>query len=203
MIRRILLLGSMGVAALATAPAAMATPGGGVCQLDGSASFSKGLGTTPQDFQYSFSGTLSGCQSSPGQPAVTGGDVSAGRTITIGGVTYQEPIGTGNGSCASSTTAGTAFVQWAGGGLTIVSYSTTGAAALVGLTGSVLDSITLPVVNPAPGAPTTGTLTTTAFKGYSAGGPLAFEPPSPADCSTPTGVTVAGIQGALGLGSQS
>src|SRR6185503_2698249 len=42
----------------------------GGCQLDGTASFSPGLGANAQNFSYSFHGGLSGCQSSEaGSPA--------------------------------------------------------------------------------------------------------------------------------------
>jgi hypothetical protein len=40
-----------------------------------------------------------------------------------------------------------------------------------------------------------------AYGGDSAGGPLAFEPPDPTACNTPTGVTQAGIQGVIGHGN--
>jgi hypothetical protein len=174
-----------------------------MCQLDGTAAFTKGLTTTAQDFGYSFTGTLSSCNASPSQPAPSGGTVTAGRQITVGGVTYQEPTPTGNGSCSSSTTSGLAIVQWNGGGLTIVNYTTSGALAAVTLQGSVVDSVTLPIVNPVVGGPTTGTLTTDTYKGYGSAGGLVFEPPDPTACNTAAGVTTAGIQGQLGLGTSS
>ena len=66
------------VAALTFAPGASAA-GGGECQLKGTASFSPGLNTTSQPFTYSFSGDLTGCNSSEaGSPAA--GRVQAGGT---------------------------------------------------------------------------------------------------------------------------
>jgi hypothetical protein len=87
---------------------------------------------------------------------------------------------------------------WADGTRTVVSYSTTGATAAVELEGSVVDSITLPPVNPLD-PPLT--LTTTRFNGSSAVGGLVFEA-SPQDCASETGVLAAGIEGAIGLGNQ-
>jgi hypothetical protein len=77
-LRALLVVGLALAAVLATAPGASAASGGG-CQLKGTASFSPGLGTTPQPFTYSFSGDLTGCQSTEaGSPAA--GRVQAGGT---------------------------------------------------------------------------------------------------------------------------
>jgi hypothetical protein len=118
---------------------------------------------------------------------------------------YQEPISTGNGSCGSSTTSGTAIVNWGDNSTTVVGYNTTGAAAAVNLAGSVvpsvrdsLDSYTGPTQ--APPAPTY-TVSTTRYAGQSALGVLAFQPPDPTACAGAAGVTTAGISGAIGLGS--
>jgi hypothetical protein len=97
---------------------------------------------------------------------------------------------TGNGSCGSSTTSGTAVVQWGDGTTTVIQYSTTGAAAAVNLQGTVVDSVT---------AGTT-TYTTTRYAGDSALGALAFQPSDPTACAG-AGVTTAGIDGNVGLGS--
>jgi len=181
------------------APNAGAASAGG-CQLDGNASFSPGLGSTAQNFSYSFNGALSGCQSSEaGAPA--SGTVSAGEVVTINGQQFQEPVASGNGSCVSSTTSGTAIVTWADGTQTVVNYSTSGAAAAVSLDGTVAPSVTLQAVNPQPGQPTSTTVTTTRYAGSSARGVLGFEPPDPTACNTPAGVTTAGISGFIGLGS--
>jgi hypothetical protein len=172
----------------------------GGCQLDGTASFSPGLTNNAQDFTYSFNGDLSGCQSSEaGAPA--NGTVSAGEVVTINGQQFQEPVATGNGGCASSTTSGTGIVTWADGTQTVINYTTSGAAAAVSLQGTVVDSVTLQAINPQPGQPTSTTVTTTRYAGDSSQGLLAFEPPDPTACNTPTGVTTAGISGLVGLGS--
>jgi hypothetical protein len=185
------------LALLVLVPSAGAATGGG-CQLDGTANFATGLGTTAQDFQYSFNGILSNCQSSEsGAPA--SGTVSAGEVVTINGIQYREPVSTGNGSCGSSTTQGTAIVTWADGTNTVVGYTTSGAAAAVALQGTVLSSITLQPVN-ATDPPLT--IASTRYAGQSAAGPLVFEA-SPPDCNSPTGVTSAGIAGAIALGSAS
>jgi hypothetical protein len=92
-------------------------------------------------------------------------------------------------------------VTWADGTRTVVQYSTTGAAAAVHLSGTVIASVTLPAINPLPGQPTSTTVTTTRYAGASALGLLAFEPPDPTACAG-AGVTSAGISGTIGLGSQ-
>jgi hypothetical protein len=162
------------------ASASAATNGGG-CQLHGTAAFSPGLTNTAQNFSYSFTGSLSNCQSSSGGPA--SGTVFAG--------TNGLPTPTGNGSCGTSTTSGTAVVQWSDGTVTVVKYTTNGAAAAVSLQGSVIASVT---------SSTGTTYTTTRDAGDSALGLLAFEPPDPTACAG-AGVTSAGIDGGVGLGS--
>jgi hypothetical protein len=187
------------VALLAFAPTASAASGGG-CQLQGTANISPGLNATAHAFTYNFGGNLSGCQSSEaGAPAT--GTVSAGQAITVGGQQFQEPTASGNGSCGSSTTSGIAVVTWADGTNTVVQYTTTGALAAVQLQGTVIASVTLPAINPAPGQPTSTTVTTTRYAGGSSVGTLAFQPPDPTACNTPAGVTQAGISGFIGLGS--
>ena len=200
MSRKWLLAGLAGlVVLLASAPSAFAASGGG-CQLQGSANITPGLNSSAQNFTYNFGGNLSGCQSSvAGAPAT--GTVSAGNVRTIAGEQFQEPVPTGNGSCGSSTTSGTAIVSWADGTNTVVQYTTTGALAAVQLQGTVVASVTLPAINPLPGQPTSTTITTTRYAGGSSLGTLAFQPPDPTACNTPTGVTQAGISGFIGLGS--
>jgi hypothetical protein len=180
--RLLVLAGTAAFMALAPfAASAVAAPNGGGCQLHGTASFSPPLTNTAQNFSYSFTGNLSNCQSSLGGPA-TG-------TVTAG--TNGLPVPTGNGSCASSTTSGIAVVQWADGFTTVVQYSTSGAAAAVALQGSVIASVT---------SSTGTTSTTTRYAGDSALGTLAFEPPDPTACAG-AGVTSAGIDGSVALGS--
>lgn len=200
------------VATLALSGAALAGAASGStlggCQLAGNAAFSPGLGATSKPFAYSFTGTLSGCQSSD-STAPTGGHVAAGVplqekvTNSVTGVTdtvtYQEPPASGTGGCASSTTKGEALVTWADGTNSVLSYSTTGAAAAVALTGSIVPSITLTAVNAQAGDPSTYTIDTTRYAGASSTGSLAFQPPDPTACNTTTGVTNAGISGFVGL----
>jgi hypothetical protein len=197
MSRRLIGVAALVAATLVIAPSASAQSGGG-CQLAGTASFSPGLGTAAQAFTYAFGGNLTDCQSSAaGSPAT--GTVSAGNVFTDAtGQRFQEPRSTGNGGCSNSTTSGTAIVTWADGTRTIVQYDTTGAAAAVHLSGTVIPSVTLPAINPAPGQPTSTTLTTTRNAGSSALGLLAFEA-DPTACSAPGGVTSAGIAGFIGL----
>ena len=210
--RKIALLVVVSIAAaIALAGSAGAASGGG-CQLQGNASFSPGLGATSKSFVYSFAGNLTGCQSTvAGAP--TTGKVEAGKTQTrtytdpVTGVshtvTYQEPIGTGTGGCSNSTTSGTGIVTWSDGTISVLSYSTTGAAAAVNLSGSIAPSVTLTAVDAQPGDPTTITISTTRYLGNSSQGVLAFQPPDPTACNTPAGVTAAGISGFVGLGASS
>jgi hypothetical protein len=187
------------VVLLASAPAASAQSSGG-CQLQGTANISPGLNSSARAFTYNFGGNLTGCQSTQaGAPAT--GTVSAGQPFTVGTQKFQEPVPSGNGSCANSTTSGIAIVSWADGTNTVVQYTTTGALAAVQLQGTVIASVTLQAINPAPGQPTSTTVTTTRYAGGSALGTLAFEPPDPTACNTPAGVTQAGISGFIGLSS--
>jgi hypothetical protein len=167
--------------ALAAGGAAAAVPAsaaeGGMCKLDGSATFAKGPNTTDHPFTYTFKGDLTSCQSNvAGAPA-------SGQIATL------EPA-TGTGTCGSNSTAGVALVTWADKTTTIVKYSTQSAAAGVVLQGSVLPSYKVKKT----------VFKTTRFKGYSAAGPLAFEA-SPPECAG-NGVTSAGIAGFVGLGTQ-
>jgi hypothetical protein len=194
------MLGALVVLSIAFTSSASAATGGG-CQLQGTANFSPGLSAASQNFTYSFAGDLTSCQSSEaGAPAA--GKVEAGKVFTDAtGQQFQEPVSTGTGGCSNSTTNGTAIVTWADGTKTVLTYATTGAAAAVHLSGTVVPSVTLQAINPLPGQPTSTTITTTRYAGQSSLGALAFEPPDPTACNT-TGVTTAGISGIIGLGSQ-
>jgi hypothetical protein len=187
------------VAAGALASPAGAASGGG-CQLQGTASFTPPLTNADQSFTYGFTGSLSNCQAST--PAPASGTVEAGQVVTDPtGERFQEPVPSGQGSCANGTTSGTAIANWADGTTTVISYSTTSAAAAVHLEGTVVPSVTLPAINPAVGQPTSKTITTTRFAGDSAQGALGFQPPDPTACGG-AGVSSAGISGIVGLGSQ-
>jgi hypothetical protein len=168
--------------------------------LQGTAAFSPGLSNTAGNFNYSFTGDLTGCQSTvAGSPAT--GTVAAGQVVTnSAGERFQEPIPTGTGTCANGTTSGSAVITWADGTQSVLRYSTTAAGAAVALTGQVIQSVTLAAINPAPGQPTSLTITTTRYSGYSALAPLAFEADA-TQCSTPAGVSTAGIAGVATLTS--
>jgi hypothetical protein len=153
----------------------------GGCRLQGAANISPGLSNMAQNFTYSFTGNLTNCQSSSGGPS--SGTVFAG--------TNGLPVPSGNGSCANSTTSGIAVVGWSDGTTTVVQYSTNGALAAVALQGTVIASVT---------SSNGTTYTTTRYAGDSAKASLAFEPPDPTACSG-AGVTSAGIDGVVGLGS--
>ena len=210
--RKFALLGVVGVAAVAAFAGPAGAASGGGCQLQGTANFAPGLGATAQNFTYSFAGNLTGCTSSD-STAPASGTVEAGKTVTrtytdpttgtSHVVHYQEPVPSGNGGCTNSTTAGYAIANWADGTVTVIKYSTTGAAAAVALSGSVVPSVTLTATDAQAGDPTTITISSTRYTGQSAGGPLAFQPPDPTACNAPAGVTAAGISGFVGLGSQS
>src|SRR4051812_49547961 len=87
--------------AMAAVPSS-AAPGGGECELSGTANFHPGPGTDQAGkFAYDFGGDLTNCGDSTGGPAGFGtitGKISAGQVISIGGVSYQEPTPTGTGS---------------------------------------------------------------------------------------------------------
>jgi len=192
--------------ALATALVVVAFAGtaaaqtGGGCHLQGSASFNPGLNSSSKPFSYSFAGQLSSCQSNQ-SGAPTSGSVEAGKVYTDPtGEQFQEPVSTGTGGCSNSTTSGTGIVTWADGTVTVVQYTTTGAAAAVKLDGRVVASVTLPAINPQPGQPTSTTISTTRYAGATALGGLTFQPPDPTACAG-AGVTTAGIDGFVGIGS--
>jgi hypothetical protein len=175
---------AIGVTALALAPSAMATPHGGVCQLSGTATFGTPLTVSSQPFTYTFSGTLSSCQS-------TGGP--------SGGNIFTPNSATGTGGCVSSTTNGIAVVQWSSGTTTVEQYSTTGAAAAVALQGKVIASTTGPGPNGTTITYTTNEPSTPV--GDSAGGLVTFNPSNgPTGCNS--GVPSAAINGAVGTGGQ-
>jgi hypothetical protein len=212
--RRLLLVisaGALAAAGLFTSGAAKATtaasgaPAGGECQLQGTANFSPpGLTTSSSSFTYGFTGSLSGCQSNNNAPG--SGTVSAGSPITISGVTYQEPAASGTGSCSNSSTKGISVTQWADGDYTVVSYTTTGAAAAVQLQGSVIGSVTVTGTN-SSGQPISATVTTNEPStpvGASAVGELTFSTSSPTGVTACNsgGLTQAVINGFIEIGQQ-
>ena len=193
MSRRLLLVlsaGALAATGLLTSGAAKATtaatpgPSGGACQLAGTASFTPGLTSNSGNFTYTFSGTLTGCQSNNNSPG-------------SGTVSTLVPA-SGTGSCSNSTTNGYSVSKWADGNQTIVQYSTTGAGALVVLQGTVVQSVMI-------GSTTYSTTEPTTPAGASALGELTFSTASPTDianCNTAAGLSSAVINGFIEIGQQ-
>src|SRR3954447_11408185 len=211
---------------------ATAAPGGGGCQLAGSAAFTPNGPGTADTFGYGFSGALSGCGSTvAGAP--TSGTIGAGQVVTEsvpltvtnpdgttttsqGTARYQEPLATGTSnvpraSCGSGQTSGTAVTTWNDGTVDVINYTTQSAGAAVQLQGTVVPSVTLQLV---PGsqsisgaaAPSTYTVSTTSTAipvGNGAQGALTFQVADPTQCTTATGVSDAAISGFVGIGSTS
>jgi hypothetical protein len=221
-LRRIVTVGSGVVLAiasgLAVATPVSAAPGGGACQLDGTAAFTpNGPGAT-STFSYSVNGNLSGCQSNiAGAP--TGGTFGVGQkyveTVTVGGVpaqaTYAAPLATGSGavpvnSCPGGNTSGTGIATWPDKSTTVVSYTTTSAGPAVSLQGTVVPSATLTLVSGPAGSPATFTLNSTN-PSYPAGdgvqGAVAFSTPDPTPCTSAAGLPSVTLQGTVGIGSSS
>ncbi|MBK5305596.1 MAG: hypothetical protein JJD92_02800 [Frankiaceae bacterium] len=170
-----LLLAALAVGgAIGAVPASAAD--GGLCQLEGNATFNKGPNMTDHAFTYTFSGDLTGCQSNNGAPA-------SGKIATL------QPS-TGTGTCGTNSGAGVALVTWADKSLSVVQYTTQSATAGVALQGTVIPSAKVGKK----------TYKTTKYVGYGAAGPLVFDA-DPAECAA-GGVTVAPIHGAVGLGKQ-
>jgi hypothetical protein len=174
---------------------------GGGCLLHGTANFTPGLTNNAASFTYNFGGALSNCHSNDATAPATG-TIGAGLVVTgAGGEQFQEPVSASSGTCGNGTTNGTGIINWADGTATVVGYQTTSAAAAVHLIGTVVASVTLPAINPAPGQPTSMVISTTRYAGDSALGQLAFQA-DPTKCQAAPGVTSAGIDGAAELVTQ-
>jgi hypothetical protein len=196
-------LGLMGcAAALIAAPGASAAPTGHGCKLDAVANF----GSTPlkvgkKPFGFTLTGALTECRSDPGVAAAG----PAGASIQIGGIytapnghQYRQPAGSGNGSCADTTTSGwtgTAIVRWNGGGVTLVPLGVTsfGPVSYL-LAGPAAAAVQLEPVDPKDDPLI---VQTTAYAGNSAAGAAALQL-SPADCAG-AGVASAPLTGAFGV----
>lgn len=184
-------LAAIGAAALATAPSAMAYNGGS-CVLQGDAVFSTPLTAGPQaqPFSYTFTGSLSNCES--------GGSASGLNSVPTGGsISTPAPV-SGSGSCFSSTTGpGIAVVSWNDGKTTVEQYSTTGYLAAVVVQGTVVASAT---VN---NNGTTSTYTTdepSTPVGDSTYGELTFAPDQGPTACNSGGVSSATIRGLVQTG---
>lgn len=200
-IQRFAVVLAVATTAVAFAVFPAAAQGGGACQMNGTANFSPPLSNTAGNFSYNFSAALSSCQSNEaGAPA--SGTVEVGKVYTDAtGEQFQEPAATGNGTCANGTTQGTSIAFWADKTTTVISYTTTSAAAAVNLQGNVVPSITLPAINPGTGQPTSITITTTRYLGDQSQGALAFQA-DPTACAG-AGVSSAAVSGVVGIGSAS
>jgi hypothetical protein len=178
-----------GIAAAASAPVVA-----GGCRVKADALLTPGLTLTSQPFTYHYKGTLSGC-SYTRKGAPNGGVITAGEQITINGRRYQEPVPTGTGTCAGTSTAGYDFARWADGTQTIVKFTTASAeAGTTNLAGTIVPKLTLQAVGNA-GASTT--FKTTRFIGQRAFGALTFHPSDASLCGS-TGLTAVHITGILG-----
>ena len=196
---------AIAVCGLALAPMALASHrparastqlAAGGCQIKASAILSPGLTVTSETFTYHYTGKLYGCVYT-GTDAGSSGVISAGEAIRIGGHLYQEPMPSGTGSCLKDETSGYDFARWSNGTQTIVSFTTNGGSGGTHLFGTIVPRLTLPAINPAPGAPSSTTFKTTQFLGQTAVGDLTFAAVDPALCGS-TGVTHAAITGLLG-----
>jgi hypothetical protein len=139
---------------------------------------------------------LSGCFYT-GTGAASGGLITAGRVITINGRDYQEPVPAGSGSCLVTAAAGYDFTRWNNGKQTIVKFAATSVGGVTTITGSVVPSLVLRAVNPAPGEPPTAIFETTMFSGQTVAGVVDFAAPDTSVCLTPSGLITATIVGAL------
>jgi len=175
-----------------------AAQSGGFCQLSGTANINPGLSSTDSTFTFTFSGALSSCQSNvPSAP--TDGTITVGQVIVVNGLQAQEPAATGSGSCASSSGSGIAIASWNDGTTTVASFTTQAVGGAVNLAGNVVAGVTLPVINPQPGQPTTVTVTTTRYVGDQLQGAVAFQA-DPSQCAG-SGVTSPTVSGAVGIGA--
>src|SRR5205823_6505405 len=141
MIKRILLLGTAGamivVFSVAT-PSQARPPHGGLCELQGTATFnSPGLKVAPnKTLGYSFQGSLTNCHEGTvkAAPPTTG---SASGSINATGTAMNPGI-----SCEGGLSKGTANATWTSGavGGFSVAYKTASAGAVVLVEGKVKSS---------------------------------------------------------------
>jgi hypothetical protein len=136
-------------------PAQAADPHGLSCTLNGNANFTPGLTDTfNPSTTYSFTGTLSRCQST--DSTLTSGSVSASGHATGSGL-----------SCGGGTSSGSGTINWNNGTSTSLSFTTSRAGSTV-----VVQITATTSTEPAVAAGDTGVA------------PLAFETQTPQDCAT-------------------
>lgn len=92
----------------------------GACLLTGTASFSPGLKATASSQSYTFSGSFSSCK---GVSGITGGSVTASGSGSLG--------------CGNGSSSGTALVSWSNGTSSTIPITTTSAAAVTVVKGTV------------------------------------------------------------------
>ena len=166
MLRRLAL--GAAVATLVGIPALTGVGGPGAavpssCVLKGVAHISPGLTVAKHPFTYTFSGTFSNCKGS--DSTIKSGTVSAS--------------GSGQGGCTQSSTTGKASVTWSNGRTSAISFTTTGAGALLEVK---------------------GTVTSGEFAGLATKAALVFQA-TPTDCNTATGVTAPSFTGPAEVGA--
>ncbi len=186
-----------------SAPAAAFEVG---CAAQGTASFTPGLGSEKQPYEYTLTGILAGCRSTetnaPEGATIEAGDqlkmeVKNAITGEMNTATYQEPVPTAQGSCAEINATGILLTTWSDGTHTIIDYNAKGGLAAA-VKGGVFREVTLTAVEAQEGDPSTITIKTNRLVPLSqVAGALAFLPGEPAACNTPAGFTRAGFTGAL------
>lgn len=199
--RRIVFLGAVCASAVAlSAPVAVAAPDAAACSLDGQVRYSPGVTTNEGFFTYTVDASLANCSGPSAVP--TGGTISVGRALTINQIAYRAPApAAASASCASFTDGsnGTAIVQWAGGGITVLSFGVTGTFAGA-VNGSVIPSTTLTRVERKPdGSAIVDTIPTTRFPAYSLAGALVLNPSTDLPLCASSGVQNFAASGALAL----
>jgi len=150
----------VGVFAISITGASAATHG--VCVLSGTANFSPGLKATASPLSYTFTGSFGNCQ---GVSGITSGSVSASGSGSLG--------------CANGSSSGTAIVNWSNGTASTIPFTTTSAAAVTEVKGTV----------------SSGT-----FAGLAAKAVIAFTTSSPQLCAT-TGLPSAAFKGPAEIGT--
>ena len=99
--------------------AGAATAGG--CKVAGTAHFSPGLKTAKTAVSYTFSGSLTNCKNNTDMTATSGTVSASGSGPSVG--------------CTGGNTSGTGSVNWNNGKSSTFSFTTTGAANVVKVTG--------------------------------------------------------------------
>jgi hypothetical protein len=188
----------MGVLSIAASPVSAAVPpvvvGG--CNVRAAVVVRPGLTLSAGPFSYSYTGALDGCFYS-GAGAASGGVITAGRPLTVGGRQYLEPTPAGTGDCAITVADGYDFTRWNNGRQTIVHFHAVSIGGATTITGSVVPSLELQAVNPRPGEPASVTFRSTLFVGQNVAGAVLFAASNPALCLSRTGITSATITGLL------